>query len=128
MSKEPPIKLKLNASQYTDIPYIPSYTSTSHTIHMDSTITYNGHDIDSFTLHINNFYEQSQFWRNNLFDLPPGPHIISSKTFYFSAVEKEKCISRIQHFTAFELKKKRRAFHFTIKQNKTKTDLDLLQF
>jgi hypothetical protein len=41
---------------------------------MDSTITYNGHDIDSFTLHINNFYEQSQFWRNNLFDLPPGPH------------------------------------------------------
>lgn len=63
--------LKLNLHDFISVPYIPPPPEDSDT-QARVNCNYNSNTLTAFSNFINNFYESSRFWRNNIFLLPPG--------------------------------------------------------
>ena len=67
--KNPPVKLTLQKSIYSDKPNLPIFEE--RTI-LDNGLQYNGIDITSFCSLISDIYESVKSWKNNMFEVPPG--------------------------------------------------------
>lgn len=64
--------LTINLHDFVSTPDIPQPDSAEDACSDNPSLQYNGTSFADFSTFVENFYDESRYWRNNIFPLPPG--------------------------------------------------------